>query len=40
MKPFLSDKNITTTQISIKEKEKNMFDDLKLSNEFSNFLKI
>ena len=37
MKPFLSDKSITTKQIRIKEKEKVVTDDLKLSNEFSNF---
>ena len=37
MKPFLSNKNIITTQIKRKEKEKVITDGLKLSNEFSNF---
>ena len=37
MKPFLSNKNIITTQIKRKEKEKVVTDGLKLSNEFSNF---
>ena len=35
--PFLFERHISTTQISIKEKQRVFTDDLKLSSEFSNF---